>query len=102
MERWAVLWYWEAIINANLENGLVFDKPIYIKKKGHCYIGYFTVNNPDLYGQLIVNFGRTSFKAYKPMIFSKKDLFLLYFLSETDHLIFDKRSEFDWLAQGKN
>ena len=57
LPKYGVLWYWEAYINSLLcEENLVFDKLICIKKTPYVYVGYFTVNNPDLYGQIIVSF----------------------------------------------
>ena len=99
LDRYAVLWYWEALINANLQCGLKFDKLITIKKTQHCYVGYFTVNDPNLYGQIIVRFRRTSFRAYEPILWKRTGSLLMNYLGEGDSLIIDNRKEFDWVFQ---
>jgi hypothetical protein len=100
LARYGVLWYWEAYINSLLEN-LTFEKVILIKKNPYCYIGYFTVNDPDLYGQIVVKFGKKSVKTSLPLIYEKKKVLLMKYTYEGDVLIFDKRHEFDWIV-GKN
>jgi hypothetical protein len=97
LARYGVLWYWEALINANLDCGLAFEKLISIKKTQHCYVGYFSLNNPNLYGQIIVRFGRRSFKASEPILWKRTGTLLMNYLGEGDSLIYDKRHEFDWI-----
>jgi hypothetical protein len=99
LDRYRVLWFWEALINANLQCGLKFDKLITIKKTQHSYVGYFTVNDPNLYGQIIVRFGRKSFKASEPILWKRTGSLLMNYLGEGDFLIFDNRKEFDWVFQ---
>jgi hypothetical protein len=97
MERYCVLWYWEAYINSLLEDGLVFDKLISIKKTPYLYVGYFTLNNPDLYGQIIVTFKKNYFKTSELILRSRKGPLLMKHVYKDDSLIFDKRHEFDWI-----
>jgi hypothetical protein len=99
LESYGVLWYWESFINSRLQCGLAFDKLISIKKTNHCYVGYFTVNDPELYGQLIVRFGRKSFKSSEPFIWKRNGVLLMNYIGEGDSLLVDNRKEFDWVFQ---
>jgi hypothetical protein len=98
LARYGVLWYWEAYINSLLcEQNLVFDKLISIKKAPYGYVGYFTLNNPDLYGQIIVSFKKNYFKTSELILRSRKGPLLMKHVYKCDSLIFDKRHEFDWI-----
>jgi len=98
LARYGVLFFWEAYINALLRmRGLIFDKVICIRKTPYVYIGYFTVNDPELYGQIIVRFGKRSFKTSEPILWRRKGPLLMKYLYEGDSFIFDKRHEFDWI-----
>ena len=97
MDRYGVLWYWEAYINAILApRKLLFDKLICIKKSTFIYSGYFTIKNSESYGQIIVRFHRRGFIASYPIIWNKKELGFLKYICSHD-LIIDKRGEFDWI-----
>ena len=96
MDKYGVLWFWEEYINSLLEpRGLVFDKPICIKKTTYSYVGYFTINSSESYGQIIVTFARRGFHTSGVFIMNKKYANIIY-LTEDD-MIFDKRREFDWI-----
>lgn len=97
LPRHGTLWYWEAYINSLLQ-GLTFDKVICIRKTRYCYIGYFTVNDPKLYGQIVVRFGKRSLKTSEPILWNRTGPLLMKYLYEGDSFIFDNRHEFDWIA----
>jgi len=96
LARYSVLWYWETLINANLTN-IVFEKLITIKKTRYCYVGYFTLTDPTIYGQLIVTFKRNRYKRSEIMLWRRDGVLLMNYLGEGDSLIYDKRYEFDWI-----
>ena len=96
LDRYGTLFFWEGYINELLKD-LFFDKLICIRKTPYVYIGYFTVNDPELYGQIIVRFGKRSFKTSEPILWPRKGPLLMKYLYEGDVLIFDKRHEFDWI-----
>jgi hypothetical protein len=99
LARYGVLWYWEAYINQLLcEDNLVFDKLISIKKTPHGYVGFFTVNDPELYGQIIVSFTKKTFKICELILRSRKGPLIMKHVYQCDSLIFDKRHEFDWIS----
>lgn len=97
LDSYGVLWYWEGYINALFDGDFIFDKLISIRKTPHCYIGYFTVNDPDFYGQIIVRFGKRSFKSSEPIIRPRDGPLLMKYVYEGESLIFDKRHEFEWI-----
>lgn len=95
MEKYGVLWFWEEYINSLLKpRGLVFDKPICIKKTSYSYVGYFTLKSSESYGQIIVTFARRGFHTSGVFIMNKKFATIRYVV---DDVIFDKRREFDWI-----
>ena len=102
LARYRVLWYWEAYINAILLGEYVFDKLICIRKSRRCYIAYFTVNDPEIYGQIIVIFTRRSFNTSEPIFWNRKGPLMMKYLYEGDSFIFDNRHEFDWIVGDKN